>query len=74
MKKSPLFLFIGIIAVIYGVMLAYAGVTESIAESHGVHNESHLLPILIGIILPVIFIVLLFLFWLSFSNLQKEGR
>ena len=64
MKKSPLFLIIGVIAVIYGVMLAYAGITEAIAEAHGAHTESNLLPVLIGL-LPVIFVVLLFIFWVS---------
>ena len=64
MKKSPLFLIIGVIAVIYGVMLAYAGITEAIADAHGGHTESNLLPALLGV-LPLMFVVLLFFFWIS---------
>lgn len=64
MKKSPLFLIIGVGAVIYGVMLAYAGITETIAEAHGAHTQSNLLPALLGF-LPLIFVALIFSFWVS---------
>ena len=64
MKKSPLFLIIGVIAVIYGVMLAYAGIASTISDAHGAHAGSNLLPALIGC-LPLIFVVLLFWFWIT---------